>query len=106
MSSRLTPASYSSSSRAGITFHVGMGRVISLVMMAIFSPGCTMSRSWGVPMGSFSARRTSASPVSATDTSLGVRMPCRFASGTCTVSLRVPIFRVMSINEALLCFYL
>ena len=65
-----------------------------------------MSRSRGVPMGSFSARRTSASPVSATDTSLGVRMPCRFASGPCTVSLRVPIFRVMSINEALLCSYL
>lgn len=36
--------------------HVGTGRVTSLVMMATFSPGRTISPSRGVPMGLRSAR--------------------------------------------------
>ena len=59
----------------GSTTAVGMGRVISLVIMAIFSPGWMTSRSRGAPMGEERALRTSRSPVSAWGTGLGVRTP-------------------------------
>lgn len=79
-----TPPAYISSSRAGMTLYVGMGRVTSLVTITTFSPGFTMSRSAGDPIGSLSARRTSASPVRPRSTSFGRSTPTRFLSGTVT----------------------
>ena len=59
-----TPAEESSSRIAGITLYVGIGRVISLVITAIFSPGFTISLRRGVPMGAPRALRTSSVPTS------------------------------------------
>ena len=73
-----------------MTFQVGMGRVMSLVMTAIFSPGFTISRRRGEPMGASSALLTSASPVSSLFTSLGVSTAIRFLSGTDILCVPVP----------------
>ncbi len=90
MSSGLQPAAYSSSSSGGMMRQVGQGRVMSLVMTTIFSPGFTISRSRGAPMGSPSARATSSSFISPRGTSLDISTPIRFFSGTSTVCTPVP----------------
>ena len=59
-----------------------MGRVISLVTIAIFSPGFTISLSLGEPIGSRSALLTSVSSEAGASTLFGVRTPIRFSSGT------------------------
>ena len=81
ISSSRTPPAWSSSSTAGRTCGVGIGRVISLVMMATVSPGRTTSRSRGDSMGSCRARSTSAVPASPKETSLAFSTPRRLASG-------------------------
>ena len=74
---------------------MGMGRVTSLVTMATVSPGFTMSRSRGEPVGRARAARTrSSSPAAGSSTALGSRTPSRTSAGRRTCWVRVPILNV------------